>query len=116
MRELFGSGIEVDIKAGAAVILEVGYEGSAEGGLYDFVRASIVAAADRRIVTLPAPAGPMTRTPNLLMFVTGQLCAGFAWGNEKRQSQSVIHKARKFFSQLGRSVSDSARLKNGRIP
>lgn len=77
MREFFGSGIEVDIEAGAAVVLEVGYEGSAEGRLYSSVRAGIPAAIDQRIGTLPAPAGPMTRTPNLLilMTVTG-FCAG----------------------------------------
>lgn len=37
MREFLGGGIEIDVEAGAAVVLKVRYEGSAEGGLYIIV-------------------------------------------------------------------------------
>jgi hypothetical protein len=73
--EGLGGRVEVDVEGGAAVELEVGDEGRAEGGLGDRQISSVSAGAHERNktvywvadLTLPAPAGPMTMAPNLLM-------------------------------------------------
>lgn len=51
-------------------MLEMGYEGRAKGRLNSVVRAGTTVSVKEKIGTLPAPAGPMTRTPNLLILVT----------------------------------------------
>lgn len=73
-----GGWVEVHVEAGAAIELQVGYEGRAEGGLRrsrqkscttgDMLNVGRDACREARR-TLPAPAGPMTMTPNLLILV-----------------------------------------------
>lgn len=63
MVEGFGGWVEVDVKRGAAVVLEMGDESAAEGCL-GVVRSDIEGLLVSKH-TFPAPAGPITRTPNL---------------------------------------------------
>ena len=63
MVEGFGGWVEVDVERGAAVVLEMGDESAAEGclgGVRSDMEGMLVSKQ-----TFPAPAGPITRTPNL---------------------------------------------------
>ncbi len=70
MDKFFGGRIEVHIETGTVVVLKVRDEGRAEGSLIllAFFRKQISQAKP----TLPAPAGPITRHPNLLMMFVAQ--------------------------------------------
>lgn len=70
-------GIEVDIEARAFVESQVLYQGSAECCLRLSVRIQLH-PVDSDPHTLPAPAGPITRTPNLLMTALKRLQARIA--------------------------------------
>ncbi len=66
MLKRLGGRVEVDVKGRPAVELQVGDEGCAEGGLA--VSDTMLPHSNTRTrPTLPAPAGPITMTPNLLM-------------------------------------------------
>ena len=70
-REVLGGGIEVDVEAWAFDDAEMFDEGEAEGclGLYMSVWRLLSREIPGESHTLPAPAGPMTKVPNLLMFL-----------------------------------------------
>ena len=83
-----GSGVEVYVEAGASIEVEMGDEGGTEGGLRaascqwlgwprELQRVEISPAGGASAegikkgtgLTFPAPAGPMTMTPNLLILM-----------------------------------------------
>ena len=64
MVECLGSWVQVDVEGGAAIVLEVSNESAAEGCLENTLALKAYMILRTVLHTFPAPAGPMTRTPN----------------------------------------------------
>lgn len=78
MVEGLGSRVEVDVEGGAFGVCEVGYECRAEGRLTRELDICPVWKLFRIVLTFPAPAGPITSTPNFdIVVLLSWLCVDY---------------------------------------
>lgn len=59
MCELVGGGVEIDVEAGSTVVLEVVYEGRAEGGLSKIISCALDIVMRQNEVPCPPQLGPL---------------------------------------------------------